>query len=274
MLSIGEFSKICQVSTKTLRYYAEIGLISPEEVNPENGYRYYSINQLDTMLLINRLKSYEVSLEEIKILLQLEKIAFEENLMGLLNKKRFDIQTKLTTYEDMFHQLSNDIKNIQKGESILADLKNLDITLIEIPDIYILSIRKLISIEECNLGYDIFFNQLYKRIAEDNLTMMGPPMTIYHSKEYLSQGYDIELAIPIKEYVTGTRDFSPGLCIKTRLKGSYSQITSAYAKQHKWLEQENYAQSKPPFDVYITNPYETEKVEDFITDIYSPVKKL
>jgi len=27
VLSIGEFSKICKVSTKTLRYYAEIGLI-------------------------------------------------------------------------------------------------------------------------------------------------------------------------------------------------------------------------------------------------------
>lgn len=27
MLTIGEFSNICRVSTKTLRYYAEIGLI-------------------------------------------------------------------------------------------------------------------------------------------------------------------------------------------------------------------------------------------------------
>ena len=49
MLTIGEFSSICRVSTKTLRYYAEIGLILPEEINPENGYRYYSINQLETM---------------------------------------------------------------------------------------------------------------------------------------------------------------------------------------------------------------------------------
>ncbi|SCV40293.1 Transcriptional regulator, MerR family [Bacillus subtilis] len=39
MLSIGEFSKICKVSTKTLRYYDEIGLIHPEDINPENGYR-------------------------------------------------------------------------------------------------------------------------------------------------------------------------------------------------------------------------------------------
>ena len=48
MLSIGEFSKICKVSTKTLRYYAEIGLILPSEIDPKNGYRYYAIEQLET----------------------------------------------------------------------------------------------------------------------------------------------------------------------------------------------------------------------------------
>ena len=56
MLSIGEFSKICQVSTKTLRYYAEIGLILPDEINLENGYRYYSIDQLEQKK--HRMKNY------------------------------------------------------------------------------------------------------------------------------------------------------------------------------------------------------------------------
>lgn len=60
----GEFSKICEVSTKTLRYYDEIGLLVPTEANPESGYRYYSIEQLKTMLFINRLKSQHFSLEE------------------------------------------------------------------------------------------------------------------------------------------------------------------------------------------------------------------
>ena len=64
MLSIGEFSKICKVSTKTLRYYDEIGLINPSKINQENGYRYYSIEQLETMLFVNRLKQYNFSLEE------------------------------------------------------------------------------------------------------------------------------------------------------------------------------------------------------------------
>jgi DNA-binding transcriptional MerR regulator len=42
-LSIGEFSKICEVSTKTLRCYDAIGLLNADEINIESGYRYYSI---------------------------------------------------------------------------------------------------------------------------------------------------------------------------------------------------------------------------------------
>ena len=87
MLSIGEFSKICQVSTKTLRYYAEIGLILPNEINYENGYRYYSIDQLETMLFIKRLKSYNFSLEEIKIILKSEELK-EEKLYSYLIKNK------------------------------------------------------------------------------------------------------------------------------------------------------------------------------------------
>ncbi|MCY6959670.1 GyrI-like domain-containing protein [Clostridium brassicae] len=192
----------------------------------------------------------------------------------LLNKKRYDIQAKLTAYDMMLQQLSNDMQNLQKGESVFSNLKDLDIMLVEVPAMYILSIRKLVSIEECNLGYDMFFNQLYKRIAEDDLTMIGPPMTIYHSEEYLFEGYDIEFAIPIKEYAIGTKDFNPGLCIKTRLKGDYSEITSVYTKQHEWLEQEKYCVAKPPFDIYITNPRETKRPVDSITDVYLPVKKI
>ena len=79
MLSIGEFSNICKVSAKTLRYYAEIGLLEPSEVNPDNGYRYYTIEQLEKMLFINRLKAYSFSLDEIKTILQLEEIQ-DDNL--------------------------------------------------------------------------------------------------------------------------------------------------------------------------------------------------
>ena len=87
MLSIGEFSKICKVSTKTLRYYAEIGLILPSEINPETGYRYYAIEQLETMLLIIRLKSYNFSLEEIKQMIESEEASVSTGMRYIEPKK-------------------------------------------------------------------------------------------------------------------------------------------------------------------------------------------
>ena len=51
-LSIGEVSKIKGVSVKSLRYYGELGILPPVYINPETGYRYYSIDQLVIVDLI------------------------------------------------------------------------------------------------------------------------------------------------------------------------------------------------------------------------------
>ena len=37
MLSIGEFSKICQVSVKTLHHYDKLGLLVPAQVDAETA---------------------------------------------------------------------------------------------------------------------------------------------------------------------------------------------------------------------------------------------
>ena len=67
--TIGEVSKLSNVSLKTLRYYDEIGILKPKYVNKENKYRYYSIEQLTTIDLIKLFKSTGMSLELIKQIL-------------------------------------------------------------------------------------------------------------------------------------------------------------------------------------------------------------
>lgn len=69
MYTVGQFSKICQVSVKTLHYYDRIGLLPPLAVDAETGYRYYGSEQIDQMLLISRLKRYGLSLEDIRTFL-------------------------------------------------------------------------------------------------------------------------------------------------------------------------------------------------------------
>ena len=273
MLSIGEFSKICQVSTKTLRYYAEIGLILPNEINYENGYRYYSIEQLETMLFIKRLKVYNFSLEEIKIILQSEEFKDEKLYLSLIEKRK-EIDKQVHELNMILEQLNNDILNLKQGKSIMSYMENFDVKLVEIPTMNILYIRKMVQQYEFPLEYANCFGELLKHIEDNKLTMTSPPMVLFHSDEYSPFGLDTEFAIPIKECVKGTRDFNPGLCLKTVLKGSYSDLSSVYAKQLEYAEKEGYIAKDALFEVYVNDPTQVESENNLITEIYYPVKKI
>ena len=272
MLSIGEFSNICKVSAKTLRYYAEIGLILPDEINPENGYRYYSIEQLETMLFINRLKSYNFSLEEIKTILESEESQDEKLYLELTRKKK-EIEKQVQEYEKTLGQLDDDISNLKHGKSIMSYLESIDVQLVEVPMMYLLFIRKMVYECEFTETYGNCYSKLFRRIADDKLTILAPPMVLFHSAEFSHLGLDTEFAVPVKEYVTGTRDFHPGLCLKTILYGSYSNLPSVYAKQREWAEKEGYESNNALFEVYVTDPSQVSNESEIITEIYYPVKK-
>lgn len=273
MLTIGEFSSICRVSTKTLRYYAEIGLILPEEINPENGYRYYSIKQLETMLFINRLKAYHFSLEEIKAILESEEV-MDDKLYAALNKKKKEISMQVMMYRNTLEQIDADMAALRKGKSIMSYMEDIGIELVEVPKMYLLSIRKMIQEQDFPDEYGYCFGKLFKKMKEKRLTASAPPMVLFHSDEYSPLGLDTEFAVPIKEYVTGTRDFYPGLCLKTVVHGSYSQLSSVYAKQIEWAEKEGYENCNALYEVYVTSPLEVLQESELITEVYYPVKKI
>ncbi len=62
---IGDFSRLTNISIRTLRYYDEIGILKPEYVDPYSGYRYYTDKNLDEVKSIIFLKNLSFSLEEI-----------------------------------------------------------------------------------------------------------------------------------------------------------------------------------------------------------------
>lgn len=273
MLSIGEFSNICKVSTKTLRYYAEIGLLEPSEVNPENGYRYYAIEQLEKMLFINRLKAYSFSLDEIKAILQSEEIQDDNLHLAFIHKKN-EIEKQVDNYRQLLTQLEGDISAIERGKSIMSYMDEIDVRLVDVPKMYLLSVRKMVRAEDYPAEYIKCYGKLFKRIAVDKLTMSGSPMILFHSAEYSPTGLDTEFAIPVQEYATGTRDFCPGLCLKTVVRGAYSELSSVYAKQIEWAEKEGYQNTNALFEVYITDPSQIADIKDNITEVYYPVKKI
>jgi DNA-binding transcriptional MerR regulator len=46
MLKFGEFSRLIQVTVKTLHHYDDLGLLQPAHIGQFTGYRYYTVEQL------------------------------------------------------------------------------------------------------------------------------------------------------------------------------------------------------------------------------------
>lgn len=272
MLTIGEFSNICKLSIKTLRYYSEIGLVVPEQVNSQTGYRYYSINQLESVLFINRLKSYNFSLEEIKSIIKSDNKKSDFLIEELLHKKR-NLEKLIEEAEGRVYQLQNDIDNLKSGKSIMSYMDNIDVKLIDFPRVNILYIRKKIHKKNMTLEYQKCFNKLFNKIITDNLTVLSKPMVMFHNNGFTEDGLDTEFAIQVKEPITGTRDFEPGLCLKSIHKGSYSELSSVYTKQFNYAEKEGYKNRDALFEIYITDPAQVDDEKLYVTEVYLPVKK-
>lgn len=64
--NITEFSKLCGVTPRTLKYYEELGLFRPYSVNPDNGYRIYTLGQVDKISAIRLLQEHGFTLKEIR----------------------------------------------------------------------------------------------------------------------------------------------------------------------------------------------------------------
>lgn len=66
LFSIGEVSRYQNISKQTLIFYDKIDLFKPAYVDPDNGYRYYSVYQLDYLDTILIMKKIGFSLKEIR----------------------------------------------------------------------------------------------------------------------------------------------------------------------------------------------------------------
>ena len=66
LYKIGDISKLCNISIKTLRYYEEENLIKPVKVDIYSGYRYYDESNIRTIYKIQFLKDLGFTLQEIR----------------------------------------------------------------------------------------------------------------------------------------------------------------------------------------------------------------
>ncbi len=92
LYSIGEVSKLMNVTVQTLRYYSKLSLIDPVYINPETGYRFYSAEQFTIIDRIKYLQKLGFTLEEIRSVIRNNNI---EMLQSRLDERRAECDREI-----------------------------------------------------------------------------------------------------------------------------------------------------------------------------------
>lgn len=103
-LQIGEVAKLFEVSTKTIRHYEKIGLLSPGRA--ENDYRIYTPEDVLTIQRIRQLQTLGLSLKQIK---------------KILNQDS-DTQLWSTVLETLLQETQREINQLQRRQRKLQEL--------------------------------------------------------------------------------------------------------------------------------------------------------
>ena len=268
-LKIGDFSKMMQVTVKTLRHYEQRGLLLPDEVDEWTGYRYYSIAQMQRLNTIRGLQRQGFTLEEIKELLEdgaqmpsidqlTQKIEETEKQLQLLMERRSQLLKWMESHKQ--------IKTMEK------------FSIQSLPEIIVASHREIIP-DYSALGM-LCVNKIGPEMQR--LGCKCPPpgycFTIEHQQEHRSENIDIEYCEQVEEMGVDSKIIqfkrlpavSKALCMKHI--GPYERFYESYAKAFSYMEKQGYKMAGHPRTSYIDGVWNQEDPEQWLSIIQIPIE--
>lgn len=270
MFKIGEFSKLSQVPVKTLRYYDEIGLLKPAEVDRFTSYRYYSAAQLPRLNRILALKDLGLSLAQIAELLDGDLPA--EQIRGMLRLKQGEVRQKLEEEQARLARVEWRLRQIeQEGEMSVEEM-----VIKKVPAMTVASLRDVIPTYG-DVGQ--LYGELFKYVGRHRARPSGPALAIYHDQEYRERDVDAEAAVPVSKSIppsdrVNVRELpvvEEMACIVHQ--GSYDTMGEAYSKLMSWIEANGYRICGPNREVYVKGPRLLRRASSYVTELQVPVKR-
>jgi effector-binding domain-containing protein len=273
LYKIGDFSRLCRITVRTIRYYDEIGLLKPVRVEQTTGYRYYSIEQLPMLNRIIMLKGIGLSLDDIKGLLNNGMSA--DYIRQLLQVKRTEIQERVNQDSGRLKQVEVWLDRINKEGTILTDI---NIQRKTVPALRVISKREIGTYEEtiAKLHGEIVW-QINHPGNQETVKVTGPVMGLFYDDEYKEKDADIEVAIPISGEISinkvniEVKTLPKCEVISAMHKGTLYDINKAYAQIMEYAEEHDLKLITPVRELYFT--YLEELPEDeLLTEIQFPFK--
>lgn len=270
MFRIGEFSKLSRVSVKTLRYYDQIGLLHPAEVDRFTSYRYYTTEQLHRLNRILALKDLGLSLDQISLVLDHDLSPAE--LRGMLRLKQVELEQQIGEQQARLARVAARLRLIEQE----GKMPTYEVTLKEVPAQRIASIRDVVANYPAQ---GALWNELEAYLQQHQIKPVGPCFTIDYEMEYKESDVELEVCEPIDVDLQGNervsvRELPGGQMASLMHVGPYDTLSEAYAALIGWIQQNGYRIIGHGREIYIRNAAEHGiGPAEFVTEIQFPVAK-
>lgn len=264
-MTTGEFAKLMKVSKHTLFHYDEIGLFRPEILG-ENGYRYYSFYQMETMETILWLKKTGMSLEEIRKFLEHRS---PDTFLDIFQTKEKEINQEIVRLKTMKSWMMQRKKKIQYVQQ--CDFER--VQKIYHPKRYYLyeSLR-----DNTDKEYFMKANKLIVKLEEISESC-DYDIACMQSAETIGQGiYDgypnILLLMEQKIRNKEIKIMPEGEYVTAYHKGHWKEIGEAYEGLLKYIREQDITTEGDYLEYYVIDNFMTENMKDYVTEISIKIK--
>ena len=264
MYKIGMFAAMNRVTVKTLRFYEEQGLLMPALIQPENGYRYYTLSQMAVLHQITALKMAGFTLEEI---IRINSGADEQEV---LLKKKSELLAKIAELTRQIAVVDGYLSKQRTGLTNPVLIKT-------IPETTVAAMQTRIE------SYDRLFEVMPKMGAIMERVGCECAVPEYCFTNYPVPGYKEEdILVETCESVTAAKEERDGLYFKTLPqiqaacifhKGSYSTFSESYEAVLKYIEENGYEINGPIRESYIDGIWNKDDESQWLSEIQIPIRK-
>ena len=262
MFSAGELAKYQGISKQTLLFYDKIGLFKPSYTDPENGYRYYSAEQLDYLDTIIIMKKIGFSLKEIKQ--NMEHFTMETSLQSFRNQLTV-IDRKIKELSLIHNRLEH--RCTQLEQAILEPSNHPTISMTD--ELYLLchDVEAPFSAKEISLAT----KQCYAQAMTEDIPVffqsgVSVPMERIRSGRCIEASTAYLTTEPVAT-ISNILRLPKGLTASIYHIGNYYEISNSYAALIQFCKDNRWKIISDSYEFCI-NDYITSRIEDeFITKI-------
>lgn len=266
-LKIGEFGRVGQVSVQTLRYYDNLGLLKPAEVDHFSGYRYYTFEQLPRLNRILALKDLGFSLDQVASML--DKDMPPEALKNVLYLKQAELRGEVQAHLDRLERVEARLQMIEQSNQP----GDYEVVVKPVSAIQVVSVRDIVpSYHDVGL----LWNRLAAALDAHKLRPVGPWLTLCYAPEPET---DLEVCAPMDSTALQASGISfhelPAVetMACTIHQGPFTGLAAGFAALLTWVHANNCQIAGPDREIYLRLPERNQIGSDTsaITELQMPV---